>query len=548
MRCSLIRKFLFLGLKIVGSVCDQTGIMAAAVNRLINPLLDSIKQSGQLLTYEIDGNKIIHCFDPPHILKTIRNNLQTKNLQHFIDSAYDPDRKLDDYENVKRAVASWVDIKDFYDFDVKNSCRLLPKITHIHINPESEKMKVSNAAQVFSRSFGSILLFCSQKHLLPKDCSGTAYLLLFVNDVFDSLNGGGKPVPNTFRGCITENNKSKYFKFWEYAIFVLQRMAFIDVDTGLTNNRSSVLQKTISTIKGFMELTELCLSLGCQSVALRRMNQDGLENFFGSVRSVCYNPNAVIPPQFRSGYTTIILNNLTSKHSLAGNCEEDDDTSLLKNVYDLYDVDEVSAIDESKEIHATEASKQSNTDDDAVQLEIGIDQLSELKFVENDALALDSSSACKLVAASTNCQLCICTLEAYCPLSAHRIVTSLDSNIPVRTYPTLLFMTRFKLIYKAVETILPFISHERNLLKKLVSSLGNIDCNGLGCNEHKSEIAYELKKSAAKVCLANYIRQLNCILRKENIDPTSNRSEMHQKAFDMVKKKKGIGKYGQKLL
>lgn len=518
--------------------------MAAAVNRLINPLLDSIKQTGQLLSYEIDGNKIIHCFDPPHILKTLRNNLQTKNLKHFVDCAYDPDRKLDSYRTDKEATASWEDIKDFYDFDSKNSCRLVPKITKNHIDPEKEKMKVVNAAQVFSRSFGSVLLFCSQRHLLPKDCSGTAHLLLFINDLFDSLNGGGKPVPNTFRGCITEDNKAKYFEFWEYAISMLEKMVFVDIDTGLTNNRSSVIQKTISTIKGYMEITRLCLSLGCKAVAIRQMNQDGLENFFGSVRSVCYNPNAVISPQFRSGYTTIVLNNLTSKHSIAGNCEEDDNTSLLENVYDLYCVDDVSESDESE----AKTFKQNKSDDDGIQLDLTIDQLPEPKFVENDALALESSNTCQLVSASTKCELCKCTLEAYCPLDAHRIITSVDSNIPARTYPTLLFLTRFKLIYKAVETILPFISQEKNLLRKLISSLDNIDCDGLGCEEHKSEISCEIKKATAKVCLSNYIRQLNCILRKQDIDPVFNRSVMHQKAFDIVKKKKGIGKFGQKML
>lgn len=228
------------------------------------------------------------------------------------------------------ATADWDDVRDMYGFDSRNVVRLLPKITADHINPIYEKMKVSYAAQVFSKSFGIIMLFCSKMKLLPRDCSGTAYILLFINNVFDSLNGGGKPVPNSFRASITDKNKAKYFKFWEYAIASLENMTFVDKDGDTPNNRSTVIQKLVSTIRGYMELTIICFSLGIESISLRQMNQDALENFFGSIRSVSSNSKAPVPSQFRTGYTTLILNNLTSKHSVGGNCEEDDNTPLLK--------------------------------------------------------------------------------------------------------------------------------------------------------------------------------------------------------------------------
>lgn len=82
--------------------------------------------------------------------------------------------------------------------------------------------------------------------------------------MFDSLNGGEtKTKINPLRSPINVKNKEKIFGFWwEYVISMLEKMNFVEKTTGRVNNRSSVLKKTISTIKGFMKLTELCLSLG----------------------------------------------------------------------------------------------------------------------------------------------------------------------------------------------------------------------------------------------------------------------------------------------
>lgn len=75
---------IFSGMKIIGSVCDQTSTNAGAVNLLAYPNLRKVIQIGQLFKYSVQGNTIIHCFDPPHILKSIRNNLYSKDLKHFV--------------------------------------------------------------------------------------------------------------------------------------------------------------------------------------------------------------------------------------------------------------------------------------------------------------------------------------------------------------------------------------------------------------------------------------------------------------------------------
>lgn len=518
--------------------------MAAGVNRLINPNAERIPQTGELLRYDVDGSKIIHCFDPPHVLKSLRNNLLTKKLKHSVTSYYEPDDEIHEDNNDTKVFAHWGDVRDFYEFDKGNRPRLVRKISKLHIDPESDKMKVSLASQIFSKSLGTMMLFCSEHKLIPNDSSSTAYLLLFFNNMFDTINCGGKPVAGTFRGSITDSNKFKYYEFWNYAISKLEKMEYIDPDTGNTNNRTTVIQKTISTLKGYMELTKICLSLGMKEVSLRRMNQDGLENFFGSVRAVCHNSKSPIASHFRPGYTNLILTNLTSQHSIYSNCEEDGDRSLLKNVCELYD-DLNTFMTDSID---NDAEAKMDVGEELVKLEVDIDGLFEMSSVENEAMALISGTACKDVIASTKCESCINTLEAYCPLESHRAINAIDSVIPRLTYPTLLFMNRFKLLYQSVEITLPFVAHEKNLFRKLIASLSDVDVVGIGCKEHRDEIACKMKKVAINICLANFIKQINGILTKKIVEPLPGQSVIHSKAFEILKKKRGIGKHGQKMI
>lgn len=128
-------------------------------------------------------------------------------------------------------------------------------------------MKVCVATQVFSQTFGNVILHFSEQGHCPEDCFGTAQLLLFFNDLFDSLNGSGEPQQDTLFGSVNES--SIHFVYWEYALKMLTEMTFIDKQTRKPDNRSSVLFKFMSTIKGYIELTRFCLNVNMKEVALR---------------------------------------------------------------------------------------------------------------------------------------------------------------------------------------------------------------------------------------------------------------------------------------
>lgn len=269
--CFLQFKFGHLsGLKVIGSICDQDGANAKGINYLVDPNLKPKDLDGELLIYKINGSNVVHCFDPPHLIKGIRNNLLTKDLEHTISSRWTSSTDINDCntdEFCEVNAAEWSGIVELYSINSKASIPLLEKIHDEHINPSKNKMKVNLATQVFSQTFGTLMLNFSKESLLSRDFSSTAQLLLFYNDLFDSLNGFGACISGSLKGSV--NSKSAHFAFWEYALFMLKQMAWFDKKKLKESKRSKVLFKYQSTIKGYIEILRICFSLNMSQVSLR---------------------------------------------------------------------------------------------------------------------------------------------------------------------------------------------------------------------------------------------------------------------------------------
>ncbi len=250
------------------SVCDQVQVNASAVRQLVDPKLPSSKPLTGLLKYKIGTSTIIHCYDPPHIIKGIRNNLMTKYLKHRVVNRWDVNQcDLKNTKKTRARWASWDHVERFYDWSNGASVKLLEKITPEHIKPEKLKMKVNVATQIFSQTVGNMMLKYGHEKDLPKNLSDTAEILLFFNDVFDSINGSFLSGDNELKGPVTEN--SLHFVFWNYALKMLSDMQFIDPTNGQQTNRTSIIKKLESTILGFIEICRRCLNLNIEQIAIR---------------------------------------------------------------------------------------------------------------------------------------------------------------------------------------------------------------------------------------------------------------------------------------
>ncbi|XP_051155399.1 uncharacterized protein LOC127277973 [Leptopilina boulardi] len=110
--------------------------------------LNIVLKDGCFILFDME---IIPLFDPPHLIKCVRNNLIDKDLEFDVH----PSKK-----STERKFASWQDIVNVYEIDIYGlqNQRFLPKLTDRHIYPNKiKKMRVKNAIQVFSLSVASRL-------------------------------------------------------------------------------------------------------------------------------------------------------------------------------------------------------------------------------------------------------------------------------------------------------------------------------------------------------------------------------------------------------
>lgn len=267
-------------------MCDQCSTNASTVNTLVNPVSPSTKQHGDLLQYKVNGHQLIHCYDPSHIVKVARNNFEKKNLAHCISKRWQAGEKDADADDAEDAndnigslqIAAWDDLNELYRMDLRSTQRRLPKLTDEHLKPSKSKMKVSLATQVFSNTCGTVMLQYVEQGILPEHSTSTAKLLLFMNDLFDSLNGSIHQHGDTLKSAVTEN--SIHFEFWDYALSMLQKMFFVDKYTGEINNQSSVLKKIESTIRGYKEIAKICFDSNIPFLNIRYH----ISNYFISLK------------------------------------------------------------------------------------------------------------------------------------------------------------------------------------------------------------------------------------------------------------------------
>ena len=107
-------------------------------------------------------------------------------------------------------------------------------------------------------------------------------------------------------------------KIWTEAKIIFNSMKFL-LSSGKVESVPTV-SNWVWTLNGIQTLLKkLRVEYNINSVWLRHLNQDPLENFFGAVRSHgCRNNNPTCD-QFESTFATLLINNLNGVHILGEN-------------------------------------------------------------------------------------------------------------------------------------------------------------------------------------------------------------------------------------
>lgn len=192
---------------------------------------------------------------------------------------------------------------------------------------------------------------------------------------------------------------------------------------------------------------------------LRNTDSDGLENFFGQIKSCCQIAVKPTITQYKAGYATMIFNNLMGAKSISSNCEEDSSIPLLQNIEDLI----------MQSILDTEESNTTDNDIECEENKLLEDVIfdpqfteKEFNFCENASLSFISNLICRKIFEKTVCPSCRNNLQTHTELKEHAIIKLRNNNDDL-SYPSSSFITKFKKIFCYVTEMIPHICSEKSI-------------------------------------------------------------------------------------
>lgn len=141
---AILHELLQIGLKPIATLCDQAASNVKVLNTLLKETREKhLRERTEYKegSFEVDNFCIYPIFDPPHLLKCIRNNFLGKTLLFKVDGV--------------EKMAKWAHIVKLYEMDngtnMLDGLRALPHLTDEHVYADKvKKMKVKHAAQIFS--------------------------------------------------------------------------------------------------------------------------------------------------------------------------------------------------------------------------------------------------------------------------------------------------------------------------------------------------------------------------------------------------------------
>ena len=244
-------------------------------------------------------------YDPPHLIKNIRNNLKKHGY------------------TIGHEVISWDHINQFFQIDSSTPIRMAPKLTNRHITlPAFANLNVALAVQVLSRTVAAGISSMVRSGELPVEASATSKFALNFDELFDCFNSHALYGKREVSGAITSTSM--------HVGFLKEKLKWIrTIRCRNRNGKLPCLDGWQLSINSVIQLWEdLSVNCGVSFLITSRLNQDPLENLFSVIRSKGGHRSNPDPREFRSAITQTMVDNilLTAESS---NCKADVDTFLF---------------------------------------------------------------------------------------------------------------------------------------------------------------------------------------------------------------------------
>ncbi len=256
-----------------------------------------------------NNQKYFVMFDPPHLLKCVRNNLMKYPFKFGMYTA------------------SWKDIEKFYNNDKTLTIRTAPKLTEKHLHPNGfSKMKVKYATQVFSHTVAAAICTYVSTEKLPPSASGTTELLCMFDSLFDCVNSS--TIHSTKKMKCAMSNATSHQGFLKEAIKFIMSIEVLD-GVNIVTGRIKCLKGWLVTLNAILQIWEHLKTMHDFNFLLtRRLNTDPIENFFGAIRQQGGNSDSPTTILFCRAYRKLFFSSFLECST--GNCDRDLDTLLAK--------------------------------------------------------------------------------------------------------------------------------------------------------------------------------------------------------------------------
>ena len=229
-----------------------------------------------------DSRLIFFICDVPHLLKTVRNNLENSH------------GNLNSKNLMKNGKwIKWPHIVSTVKEDMSRSLQKLPKLKEEHINLSPQlRMRVRLAAQVLSKSMANALAMRNDPEL-----EETANFCEIIDKWFDCLNGrySGQEIQtkkpelaayklaNDWRLNWLEGTFLAWLSEWEAQVMAIPNLTRTERNHLLLSYQT--MEGLRITTKSFVVLIPILLGEnGAEFILPEKLNQDRLESFFGKIR------------------------------------------------------------------------------------------------------------------------------------------------------------------------------------------------------------------------------------------------------------------------
>eukprot|EP00745_Piridium_sociabile_P013933 TRINITY_DN20534_c0_g2_i1.p1 TRINITY_DN20534_c0_g2~~TRINITY_DN20534_c0_g2_i1.p1 ORF type:complete len:764 (-),score=172.59 TRINITY_DN20534_c0_g2_i1:134-2425(-) len=216
-----------------------------------------------------DGVQSFVIPDPPHLIKSLRNNFMSKDIKFTINDV--------------EMTAKWCHLEQLFSIDNAHKLHAAPKLKGHHFSlPRGKKMKVILACQIFSHSVAAALRLFVKESLMPPESLHTAAFVEKVNMMWDFVDSHSLSDPPGKKPVTRSSFQSDQQRFSDFASFVASwkfvkngKEKKIPSHQGWQLALSAMRQLTHKLIIDKEIMTYLCL---------RKCNQDHVENLHSMIR------------------------------------------------------------------------------------------------------------------------------------------------------------------------------------------------------------------------------------------------------------------------